>query len=279
MQLELLIYALLGLVIGSFLNVCIYRIPLGKSIVFPRSSCPHCGTQIRFYDNVPVLSYILLRGKCRSCQKSISFQYPLVELLSGIAFYCCGAVWQFTPPTFVNSIFLSIVIILIFTDYHHQVLPNILTLPGAVAGILLSPFQIPLLYSDAVSLKAASLLSPKNPQMVLPWIGSLWGAIIGGGILLLLGIGYLKIRKIQGLGMGDVKMMAMVGAFLGGRLALLTLFFGSFLGLLIGIYLILFRNKNLHTKLAFGVFLGAGAALSLFFGMDLLRWYLGSFLR
>jgi leader peptidase (prepilin peptidase)/N-methyltransferase len=264
MQLELLIYALLGLVIGSFLNVCIYRIPLGKSIVFPRSSCPHCGTQIRFYDNVPVLSYILLRGKCRSCQKSISFQYPLVELLSGIAFYCCGAVWQFTPPTFVNSIFLSIVIILIFTDYHHQVLPNILTLPGAVAGILLSPFQIPLLYSDAVSLKAASLLSPKNPQMVLPWIGSLWGAIIGGGILLLLGIGYLKIRKIQGLGMGDVKMMAMVGAFL---------------GLLIGIYLILFRNKNLHTKLAFGVFLGAGAALSLFFGMDLLRWYLGSFLR
>jgi leader peptidase (prepilin peptidase)/N-methyltransferase len=203
MQAESFIYSLFGLIIGSFLNVCIYRIPLEKSVVFPGSSCPQCGKSIRFYDNIPVISYLLLRGKCRFCGKSISIQYPLVELLTGIAFYVCGRMWSFESPTFVNTLFLSIVIILIFTDYHHRILPNVLTLPGIIVGILLSPFQMPAYYSDVLSLKTASLPLFRNPQAALPWAGSILGAIIGGGILLVVGIGYEKLRKRQGLGMGD----------------------------------------------------------------------------
>ena len=276
---ELIVYTLFGLIIGSFLNVCTYRIPLGKSIVFPGSSCPECGNSIRFYDNIPVVSYLLLRGKCRFCCKPISIQYPIVELLTGIAFYVCGKTWSFGSPTYVNSLFLSILIVLVFTDHHHRLLPNVLTLPGTIAGILLSPFQKPpsgqldSYFSDWLSVKIASLLFPKNPEAILPWVGSIMGAVIGGGVLLVLGLGYEKLRKRQGLGMGDVKMMAMVGAFLGYYLAFVTIFFGSFLGLLLGIYLILFRKMNLQTKLAFGVFLGIGAAISLFYGFPFLRWY------
>ena len=274
MQLYLLFYALLGLVIGSFLNVCIYRIPRGKSVVFPGSACPHCGTPLRFYDNVPVLSFILLRGKCRSCGKSISVQYPLVELLTGLAFYFCARTWEFGPPTYVNSLFLAIIIVLILTDYHHRILPNRLTLPGTVAGILLSSFQSPEVYGDVVSLNLASLFGFENAPAALPWIGSILGALIGGGLLLVVGVAYEKLRKRQGLGMGDVKMMAMVGAFLGWRLALLTIFAGSLIGTIAGIFLMLFRHLNLQAKLAFGVFLGIASAMALFYGLSFLRWYL-----
>ncbi|HTY63008.1 MAG TPA: prepilin peptidase [Acidobacteriota bacterium] len=272
-------YAVLGLIIGSFLNVCIYRIPLGKSVVFPRSGCPRCGKPIQFYDNIPVLSYLLLRGKCRFCKEPISIQYPIVELLTAVAFYSCAKTWYFEPPTFVNSLFLAILIILIFTDNNHRLLPNILTLPGTVAGILLSPFQAPppgqlsSFYADKLSALTAGAIFPGNPGAALPWVGSILGAIIGGGSLLLVGVGYMKLRNRQGLGMGDVKMMAMVGAFLGYYLAFLTIFIGSLLGLIVGVYLILFRKMNLQTKLAFGVSLGIGAAICLFYGFPLLGWY------
>jgi leader peptidase (prepilin peptidase) / N-methyltransferase len=274
MQNYLVFYVLLGLVIGSFLNVCIYRIPLGKSIVFPGSGCPLCGAPIRPYDNVPVLSYLLLRGKCRSCRNPISLQYPIVELLSGLAFYCCARTWQFSSPTYVNSIFLSAIIVLVFTDYHHQILPNILTLPGTVAGLLLSAFQTPEVYEDTLSIRFASMLGFEDSSVVISFGGALLGAVIGSGSLFAVAFFYERVRKKQGLGMGDVKMMAMVGAFLGSRLTILTIFLGSFSGLLVGIYLILFRKMNLQTKLAFGVFLGGAAAISLFYGLPLLRWYL-----
>jgi leader peptidase (prepilin peptidase) / N-methyltransferase len=273
MLIYLIFYVLLGLVIGSFLNVCIYRIPLEKSIVFPGSGCTNCGAPIRPYDNIPVLSYLLLRGKCRSCGKLISLQYPIVELLSGLAFYCCAQTWHFQSPTYVNSLFLSLIIVLVFTDYHHQILPNILTIPGAIAGLLLSPFQTTNLYTDALSVGLASQLGFEDSRLVLSWISALLGAVIGAGSLFAVAFFYEKIRKRQGLGMGDVKMMAMVGAFLGGRLAIFTIFLGSFSGLLVGIYLILFRKMNLQTKLAFGVFLGGAAAFSLFYGRHLLDWY------
>jgi leader peptidase (prepilin peptidase)/N-methyltransferase len=274
MQLIHYFYAVLGLVIGSFLNVCIYRIPLGKSIVRPRSSCTRCGGQIPFYDNIPVLSWILLRGKCRFCGVAISIQYPFVELLTGAAFLVCGLQWNFTPPTFVNSLFLSVIIILIFTDYHHRILPNVLTLTGAAAGILLSPFQDPAVYMDVLSVRIANRFEFPANETALPWAGAVSGAIIGGGILLVIGFGYQKLRKRQGLGMGDVKMMAMVGAFLGWRLTFLTIFAGSFLGLLVGIYLIIFHKQTFQAKLPFGVFLGIGAALALFYGLAFLDWYL-----
>jgi leader peptidase (prepilin peptidase)/N-methyltransferase len=274
MYFESFAYALLGLIIGSFLNVCIYRIPLDKSIVSPSSRCPHCGIPIRFFDNVPILSFLLLRGKCRECGKRISFQYPIVELLSALAFYGCARTWLFTPPTYVNSLFLAAVIILIFTDYNHRILPNIITLPGVIAGILLSPFQMPEVYSDLFSWKAASMLGFENSPYAEPWIGSILGAIIGGGLLYLVAFAYEMVRRRQGLGMGDVKMMAMVGAFMGWRLALMTIFIGSLLGTFVGILLILLRKIDTQGKLAFGVFLGMGSALCLFYGFSIIRWYL-----
>jgi leader peptidase (prepilin peptidase)/N-methyltransferase len=270
----IIFYTALGLIIGSFLNVCIYRIPLGKSVVRPRSGCTRCGTQIAFYDNIPVLSYLLLRGKCRSCGAPISIQYPFVEMLTGAFFLVCGLRWQFASPTYVNSLFLCVIIILIFTDYHHRILPNVLTLPGTLAGILLSPFQNSEFYQDILSVRLALLFDSEAARSLLPWIGSISGAIVGGGMLLVVGVGYQKLRKRQGLGMGDVKMMVMVGAFLGWRLTFLTIFSGSVLGLLAGIYLIAFQKKNLQTKLPFGVFLGIGAGLSLFYGLQFLGWYL-----
>jgi leader peptidase (prepilin peptidase)/N-methyltransferase len=263
----------LGLVIGSFLNVCIYRLPRHESIVFPGSHCPNCGQAVRPYDNIPVLSYLVLRGKCRFCRQAISFQYPLVEALSGLAFYTCASVWGFTPPAFVNSLFLALLIVLFFTDYHHQILPDVVTLPGAVAGLVLCPFQAQDCLNDSLSYNLASIVSPLHAEILLPWISSLLGALVGSGLLYLVARIYKLVRGRLGLGMGDVKMIAMVGAFLGWRLALLTIFAGSFLGSIVGIILILFGGRTLQSKLAFGTFLGLASAVSLFFGNGMIQWY------
>ena len=268
-------YFAFGLVVGSFLNVCICRIPRGESVVSPRSHCPGCGAAIRPYDNVPLLSYLLLRGRCRSCGESISLQYPVVELATGLLFYACAAEWAFTPPTFVYSLFLALLVILVFVDYQHQILPNVVTIPGTIAGILLSPWQAEGTSRDFLSVAAASALNPDGYETLLPWVGSVLGALIGGGILLVVGFAYQLVRRRAGLGMGDVKMMAMVGAFLGWRSALLTIFVGSFAGSIIGLFLIMFKGKNLQHKLAFGTFLGTGAAAVLFFGASFLGWYAG----
>jgi leader peptidase (prepilin peptidase) / N-methyltransferase len=268
---ELLVYGLFGLVIGSFLNVCIYRLPRNASIALPRSRCPHCDTAIRPYDNIPVISYILLRGKCRSCGKSISFQYPLVELLTGLAFYACARTWGIATPTLVNTLFLSMVIVLVFIDYHHQILPDVITLPGAAAGILLSYFQDRRFYEDVFSFRLASHFGLENIQFL---VGSILGAITWAAMFFVVGLGYQKLRKIQGLGMGDVKMMLMIGAFIGVRLGFVTIFAGSLLGSILGVGLMLFGRANMRTKLAFGVFLGIGSAFSLLYGLPLLGWYL-----
>jgi leader peptidase (prepilin peptidase)/N-methyltransferase len=270
------VYAAFGLIIGSFLNVCIYRLPRHESVVTPGSHCPACGKPVRPYDNIPVLSYLWLRGKCRFCRQPISLQYPLVELLAGLAFFACARAWGPTSPAFVNSLFLSAILVLIFTDYHHQILPNVITLPGAAAGFLLSPLQAESLLRDINDLLAGNLavsVYPANAEAVLPWISSALGALIGGGTLYLVGLGYRLFRKRQGLGEGDMKMMAMVGSFLGWRLALLIIFAGSFLGSIVGLLLILFGGKTLQTKLAFGTFLGVASIILLFCGNTFLHWY------
>lgn len=276
MHLYLAFYFLLGLVAGSFLNVCIHRLPRHESIVSPGSHCPECGHAIRPYDNIPVLSYLWLLGKCRDCGKPIPIQYPAVELLTGFAFLSCAFAWNFAAPSFLNSVFLAAIIVLVFIDYQHQILPNVLTIPGAVIGILLSPFQAASFYHDVVSYNIAAALFADDPERALPWVGSIFGALVGGGLLLVVGLVYRWTRKRQGLGLGDIKMMAMIGAFLGWRLALLTVFFGSFIGSVIGLFLILFRGRNLQHKLAFGTLLGAAAALALFYGLPLIDWYTSS---
>ncbi len=266
------VFALFGLVIGSFLNVCIHRIPRDESIVFPSSHCPQCRAPIRSYDNIPVVSYLLLRGKCRACSSPISPQYPAVEVLCGAAFFFCAAKWGVAPPAFLNSLFLAAIIVLVFIDYQHQILPDVLTIPGTVIGILLSPFQATAFFSDKLSDRLAQLVPHGFPN-ALNWSGSVFGALVGGGILLSVAKGYQALRHREGMGMGDVKMMAMVGAFLGWRLAFLAIFAGSLIGLLMGTFLIVFRGANLQSKLAFGTFLGIGAALSLFFGHSFFTWY------
>jgi leader peptidase (prepilin peptidase) / N-methyltransferase len=273
MPLLYVFYSLLGLIVGSFLNVCIYRIPRRESIVFPGSHCPHCGKGIRPYDNVPVFAYLWLRGKCRFCRKPISAQYPIVELLTGCAFLGCALQWDFTSPTYVNTLFLSMVLVLVFIDYQHQILPNVITLPGLVLGLLLSPLQWLDFFSDRASFAISSLFPVDDPVTVLPWAGSLLGALLGGGILFAVGFAYRITRGRQGMGMGDIKMMAMVGAFLGWRFAFLTIFAGSLLGSVLGLFLVAFRGKTLQTRLAFGTFLGAGAALALFLGTPFLEWF------
>jgi leader peptidase (prepilin peptidase)/N-methyltransferase len=199
--------------------------------------------------------------------QSDSLQYPIVESLCGLAFFACARTWGLSPETFVNSLFLAAILILIFTDFNQQILPNAITIPGALVGILLSPFQLRAFYEDAVVQNLA------GSETAIPWTGAILGAILSGGILLAVAATYKLVRHRQGLGMGDVKMMAMVGAFLGWRLGLLTIFAGSFLGSIAGVFLILFGGRTLQTKLAFGTFLGAAAAAALFFGPPVLNWY------
>ncbi len=265
-------YFLFGLVVGSFLNVCICRIPRRQSVVFPGSRCPACSSRIRPWENIPLLSYVFLRGRCRACGSAISLQYPAVELITGLSFLACAMQWEFTSPTYVNSLFLALIIVLVFVDYQHQILPNIITLPGALVGILLSPFQAETVYRDFLTTAVMNAL-PWELSPPIHWTGAILGALIGGGILFVVGFVYQLARRRAGLGMGDVKMMAMVGAFLGWRLAILTIFAGSFAGSVIGLFLILFKGKTLQHKLAFGTFLGAGAAAMLFLGLPLLGWY------
>jgi leader peptidase (prepilin peptidase)/N-methyltransferase len=269
-------YGLFGLAVGSFLNVCIHRLPRRESVVAPASHCPACGHGIAPYDNIPVVSYLLLAGKCRHCGAKISPRYPGVEILTALAFCGCAVKWGWTSPCFVNSLLLAAIIVLMFIDYDHQILPNAVTLPGTVAAIALSGFQDPAFYMDRVTYRLTVLVSPGGGLSALPWVGALLGAMIGAGTLFAVATLYELVRKRQGLGMGDVKMMAMVGAFLGWRLAVLTIFLGSALGSLVGVFLMLFHGKSLQTKLAFGTFLGAAAALTLFVGLSFLDWYAGS---
>jgi leader peptidase (prepilin peptidase) / N-methyltransferase len=260
------LWSAFGLVIGSFLNVCIYRLPRRESIVFPGSRCPKCGKAVRPYDNIPILSYLLLGGKCRFCRQPISAQYPLVEFLAGLSFYACAAIWGLTSPAFVNSLFLSLIIVLVFTDYHHQILPNALTFPGLILGLVLCPFQSPAFFRDPLAYSLAELISSSDAEALLPWVASFVGAVAGAGMPYLVAVVYQRIRKRRGLGMGDVKMLAMVGAFLGWRGAFLTIFAGSFLGSVAGILLIFFGGRTLQSKLPFGTFLGVAAAAALLFG-------------
>jgi len=241
---------LLGLIIGSFLNVLIYRIPIGKSIVKPRSYCPLCKKPIKFYDNIPVISFIVLQGKCRGCKAKISLQYPLVEIFTAFTFWISYSFYFSISPiyTLFTIIFLCIILVLAIIDFKHMILPDELTIGGGVLFLIYSFFNPFITYKDAFISAFGSALA-----------------------FTLLYFFYIKVRKIEGLGFGDVKMMILLGAFLGVNRLLIALLLASLSGVIIGLIFIIFKGKDLKTKLPFGTFLGLGAYVSIFWGDCILR--------
>jgi leader peptidase (prepilin peptidase)/N-methyltransferase len=255
----------LGAIVGSFLNVIIHRYPREESIVFPPSHCPHCNAPIRWYDNVPILSYAVLRGRCRACRGTISPRYPLVELANAL-FYL--AIYFQTGPTIGFALVAAIVsmtIALIYVDAEIQILPDVIDLPGMVIGIAIGALGLGLSY----------------PMLVLSQslTDALIGAAIGAGVLIALIGAYWLIRRVEGMGQGDVKMLAMLGAVLGWRAIPAVLLLASVCGALIGVPLALRSGRGMQLPLPFGVFLGFAALAILFFGPTLWTWYLTLMLR
>jgi leader peptidase (prepilin peptidase)/N-methyltransferase len=245
------IAGLFGAVIGSFLNVCIYRLPLGTSVVRPGSACPGCTRALTWYENIPILSYAALGGRCRSCRVRISPRYPIIEAITGAMF--AGALWYYGPTAlFVSRVLFGCALIVLFAiDLEHHLLPNVITLPGIAAGF------------------AFSLITEPG------WRDSLIGIVLGGGVLWAIAEGYYRIRHEEGLGMGDVKMLAMVGAFIGWELTLVTLMMASFAGSIVGLLLIVSRRGSMKYALPFGTFLAMGAVLAATIGPAVIDWYVG----
>jgi leader peptidase (prepilin peptidase)/N-methyltransferase len=244
---------LFGAAIGSFLNVVIYRLPLGQSLVTPPSRCPRCGYRLKWYDNIPIVGWLLLGGRCRECRNRISIQYPIVELVTAALFVTVVWVTPAGPLLVSRLLFLCILIALFGIDLEHQILPNSITLPGIVAGLLMSTIAPPGFRDAAI------------------------GAALGGGVLYAIAWAYYLWRREEGLGMGDVKMLAMIGAFLGWKAVLVTLVLSSFSGAFIGMGLIALQKGNMKLALPFGTFLAVGAAAAMLVGEPLANWYAGFF--
>jgi leader peptidase (prepilin peptidase) / N-methyltransferase len=250
---EAVYVTLLGLMFGSFMNVCIYRLPRGLSPVRPRSGCPHCGHLIAWYENIPVVSYLVLRGRCRKCRVAISPMYPIVEFITGAVFLASYLYYGPSALLIVRLAFAWAMIALFIIDYQHQILPNVITIPGIAVGIL------------------ANVLAGPG------WIASIIGAAVGAGTLFAIAEIYYRVRHEEGLGMGDVKMLGMIGAFLGWKLVLLTLVIASFLGSIVGVFVLISRKESLKYAMPFGTFLAVGAIVASVVGDAILDWYLGYF--
>ncbi|MBN1103905.1 MAG: prepilin peptidase [Deltaproteobacteria bacterium] len=250
------LYALLallfGLILGSFLNVCIYRIPFHRSIVHPPSRCPHCGTGIRFYDNIPLFSYILLLGKCRSCHGAISLRYPLVELTTGLLSAALFMRYSLSLSYFMFLAFCASLLVVAFIDIDHKIIPDVISLPGIVTGLGLS-------------------LLPANPVSILD---SSIGIILGGGSLYTVGIVYRWLRGQEGMGGGDIKLLAMIGAWMGWRALPFVILISSLSGTIIGGGSLLLSRRRLSETIPFGPFLVLGSLLYLFFQREIhMLWY------
>ena len=271
---------ILGAIIGSFLNVVIHRVPREQSVVFPNSACPACHTALRPYDNIPIFSFLILRGRCRFCRNPISIRYPIVESLTAFLFVAVALRdgTSFALP--FDFAFVAALLALIFIDAEHMILPNAITYPGILFAIL-TRIVLPHLVGPAQFDDLPGLIArlPQNfPLWSVSLIGAAIGALVGGGSLWLMGFVWEKLRGVEAMGLGDVKMMFMVGAYLGWRLAALTIFAGVFSGSLIGIAIMMKRGKrNMQMMLPFGIFLGIGAIASLFFGHFIVEWYASQF--
>ena len=267
---------IVGLIIGSFLNVVIYRLPREQSIVLPNSACPSCRAPVRAYDNIPVISFIVLRGRCRSCRAPISLRYPIVELLTAFLFVAVTAHEGTSYALPFDLAFVAALIALIFIDADHMILPNAITYPGILFA-LMSRIAVPYLAGASALDDLPGLIErfqPSLPMWSVSLIGAAIGALIGGGSLWLMGFVWQKLRGVEAMGLGDVKMMFMVGAYLGWRLAILTILIAVFSGSLAGIAVMLRRGgRNLQMMLPFGIFLGIGAIATIFVGHRIVEWY------
>ena len=260
-----------GLAIGSFLNVCIRRIPAGESIARPASKCPLCQAPIKPYDNIPVVSWLALGGKCRGCKARISVQYPAVELLTAVLFMGCYFAFGLTMEALKWTTFAALLVVLSVTDARERILPDMVNFAGLGLGLGLSIFTAPV--DGSVLWLSNRLFDFPPPRPVLSFGDAVLGAVAGGGLLWLIAEGYFRLRGREGMGRGDVKMMAMAGSFLGLQRTLATMLVSSILGSLIGLAFIVLARKNRDYELPFGTFLGAGALLVVFFGTPALLWY------
>lgn len=249
----LIAFAAFGLATGSFLNVCIHRLPRGGSLVRPGSRCPACGYELRWHDNVPVLSYLWLRGRCRACHAPISIRYPIVELVTLAVFLLHYGVFGWDALLVPRLVFASALIVLFAIDLEHQILPDVITLPGIGLGLLFA------------------IAFPPGLQ------SALLGALAGGGVLFAIGEIWSRLRKVEAMGFGDVKMLAMIGAFLGLKLIAVTFVLASYLGGLTGLALIVSRRGGLMSKVPFGTFLAVAAIIASLWGNSLVDWYLARY--
>jgi leader peptidase (prepilin peptidase) / N-methyltransferase len=269
-----------GAIIGSFLNVVIHRLPEEESIVFPNSRCPSCSAAISWYDNIPILSYVFLAGRCRHCKSGISIRYPAVELLTALLYLAVSWRDGLSVALPFDLIFVSALVALIFIDAEHMILPNAITYPGMIF-VLVARVVIPLAsgaphFDDLEPLTRGMLHG--MPLWAASLIGAVIGGLVGGGSLWLMGWTWEKLRGIEAMGLGDVKMMFMVGAYLGWRLTILTIFLGVLSGSLIGVALMVRQGKrDMQMLLPFGVFLGIGAIAALLLGPQIVEWYVGQF--
>jgi leader peptidase (prepilin peptidase)/N-methyltransferase len=241
----------LGLLVGSFLNVCIYRLPRRESLNWPGSHCTSCDRPLSWYENIPLVSWLVLRGRCRTRHTPISPVYPIVEALTGLVFLTAFELYALTPLLAVRLLFACAMIVLFVIDLQHRILPNVITVPGVVVGF------------------AVSLWLPPG------WLSSSLGLLLGGGVLFLIGEVYYRTRGVEGMGMGDVKMLAMIGAFLGWPLMLLTLILATFSGAIVGLAMIVSGRGGAKAALPFGTFLAVGALVSAVVGQPIVDWYLG----
>jgi len=243
-----------GMCIGSFLNVCIYRLPMSKSIIHPRSMCLSCGNTIRFYDNIPIISYVGLRGRCRYCSTPISIRYPLVEAMSGL--FGLGVYLKFgpTPQAVIYFAFIATLLVITFIDIDHRIIPDVISLPG-----------IPVFFLASLSLPT------------LTYLDSLLGILAGGGTLYLVAFVYTLLTKKEGMGGGDIKLLAMIGALIGWKGVFFTIFVSSAVGTVSGMVIMLMTRQGMKLAVPFGPFLAIGAISYIFFGPQLLAFYFNMF--
>ena len=266
-----------GLIVGSFLNVCIYRIPIGKSVVFPGSHCPKCGEKIAFYDNIPILSYIFLRGKCRKCGERISLRYPLVELLNGILFLLLYREFYLSPTFFLFVVVVDLLLVLGFIDLDHRILPHPLNFGGLFLSLLFAPYNVLICGQSVFGFKILKLLGISS-KSIYPsiYITSLFGCLMGSLLFVIVAVVFYMIKKIEGLGHGDIILIGFIGAVVGPALVFYVISVGGILGALVGIYLIVFRKKDKMYELPFGTFLSISAIFFILIGMKIVFRYMVS---